>query len=461
MLNKALSDRYVVTRSLTEGGGSRLFAARDDRLGREVVVKIPNGGGPSAIAAEASALLRLQHPNNIRLLDYGEAPVSGGVLAYIVLEHFEAPTLRSILTEFRRLAPLDAVEVARQVLQALDEAHRHGLTHGDVKPENILVARQGATVGHVKVIDYGVTERMGTPQYMAPELRSGQPRSATTDLYAVGATLYECLAGCRANGHGSLTLTDLVPTSPAVAEVVHRAMRPHPDERYASAIEMLAALDAIAPEHLDAYDLGAFACRQSQEHLPTLEFVPELAAETVSGPVETTHAVAVPLRSSQRPSLWFLAGDPALDQPALRGLIRVLASRYEVEVLDEDERFLRRWRGPQAGRAAFEPPWVVVFGGHHVATEDPLLALLRDDSDAARALVMSGPDLDLVRATVDWCGLDHVASLPSTEEALLGGFESLIDRRRHLHQHYDCLRLALRDAREDRSRIERRREIDS
>src|SRR2546428_8785286 len=153
----------------------------------------------------------------------------------MVMEYVQGMNLRSLLAEYGRLEPAQAVEICLPVLAALDHAHGHGIVHRDVKPENILIARSGS----VKVADFGLARAYadsyvsqaegtvtGTVQYLAPEQIQGEPADPRTDLYAVGVVMFECLTG-RApfGGETSLAiayqhLTNRVPPPSSLARDV-------------------------------------------------------------------------------------------------------------------------------------------------------------------------------------------------------------------------------------------------
>jgi len=206
-LGAALAGRYRVERELGAGGMATVFLAEDLRHDREVAIKVlhPDLGaalGGDRFLAEIKTTARLQHPHILPLLDSGEADH----LLFYVMPLVEGETLRSRLTRERQLPIETALRIAGEVASALDYAHRHGVIHRDIKPENILLHDGRATVadfgialavsaaGGTRMTQTGLS--LGTPQYMSPEQAMGEKQvDARSDVYALGAVLYEMLTG--------------------------------------------------------------------------------------------------------------------------------------------------------------------------------------------------------------------------------------------------------------------------
>jgi serine/threonine protein kinase/tetratricopeptide (TPR) repeat protein len=206
VLANALRDRYVLERELGRGGMATVYFAHDLRHDRPVALKVLHRElaatlGPERFLREIRTTARLDHPHILPVFDSGEA---GGLLWY-TMPYVDGETLRGRLRREVQLPVDEAVRLAGEVADALDYAHRHGVVHRDVKPENILLSE-----GHARVADFGVARALeaasgsqltetglavGTPTYMSPEQASAGTVDARSDVYALGCVVYEMLAG--------------------------------------------------------------------------------------------------------------------------------------------------------------------------------------------------------------------------------------------------------------------------
>ncbi|MGZ5290857.1 MAG: Stk1 family PASTA domain-containing Ser/Thr kinase [Actinomycetota bacterium] len=200
-----LDGRYHVVDRIAAGGMGEVFRARDAVLEREVAVKVlhrqlaGDNGFVERFRREARAAASLSHQNIVAVYDWGA--VDG--IYYMVMEYVRGQSAREVLNAEGVLAPAQAADVLLQTLAALDHAHRQGIVHRDVKPENVMITREGI----VKVADFGlarayadaqITEAgtvTGTVQYLAPEQLQGEPADPRTDLYSLGVVAYELLTG--------------------------------------------------------------------------------------------------------------------------------------------------------------------------------------------------------------------------------------------------------------------------
>src|ERR671937_2496827 len=199
--------RYQVIARIASGGMGEVFRARDSVLDRDVAIKVLHrnlAGDPGFIdrfRREARAAALLSHPNIVAVHDWGAT--STGTY-FMVMEFVRGRNLRDLLSANERLEPQQALEVLLQILAALDHAHRRGIVHRDVKPENVLVTPEGT----VKVADFGLARALaearvsqapgtvtGTVQYLAPEQILGEAADPRTDLYSSGVVAYELLTG--------------------------------------------------------------------------------------------------------------------------------------------------------------------------------------------------------------------------------------------------------------------------
>jgi eukaryotic-like serine/threonine-protein kinase len=190
---------------IASGGMGEVFRAHDAVLAREVAIKVlhrslaGDGGFIDRFRREARAAASLNHPNIVHVHDWGA--VDG--VYFMVMEYVRGESLREILNENGLLAPAQAADVLLQVLAALEHAHRQGIVHRDVKPENVIVTREGVA----KVADFGLARAYadsratqagtvsGTVQYLAPEQLQGEPADPRTDLYSLGIVAFELLTG--------------------------------------------------------------------------------------------------------------------------------------------------------------------------------------------------------------------------------------------------------------------------
>ena len=233
---------------------ARVYDAYDERLERPVAVKILHRatealpGMRRRFEQEARIAARLIHPYIVAVLDYGEDDDA----CYLVMERLPGTTLRDEMA--RGPVPMRRVVlVMMETLTALEAAHRYGVLHRDIKPSNILHQDDG----HTKIADFGIAKSfelqplngpadditqtgivLGTPGYLAPERRAGQPAAVRSDLYSVGAVMVEALTGTRPVPDR----VDVESVPAPLRAVAARAVAPNPDNRYSSAEQMLQAL---------------------------------------------------------------------------------------------------------------------------------------------------------------------------------------------------------------------------
>jgi serine/threonine-protein kinase len=282
-----IADRYELEELVGSGGMSTVFRARDQQLGRRIAIKILHeryGDDPEYVERfrrEARAVARLSHPNIVTVIDRGDDEGR----QYIVFEHVEGENLKDLVLRTGRLPLRRALELALAVADGLAFAHEHGLVHRDVKPQNVLLSREG----EVKVTDFGIARSLdvehgvtqtgtvlGTGEYLAPEQASGEPVSPATDVYSLGVVLWELLMGetpftgenfvAVALRHVNEPLPSLREQRPDVpprlAAAVERALVKDPARRFSSmaafAAELracLVELDGEAPEDDSALTL--------------------------------------------------------------------------------------------------------------------------------------------------------------------------------------------------------------
>lgn len=275
LIGRTLSGKYVVRDRIGRGGFGAVYRAEQQPVGREVAIKVilpERAAGPGDIVArffrEAKALGKLKARNAVTLYDYGEE--DDGLL-FMVQEFIDGRTLRSLLkAENRALDPHRAIDLACQVLDALEEAHQLDIVHRDITPSNIMITvdHQGREL--VKVLDFGLAKlrgtntdeesltrsgiAMGTPHYMAPEQILQRDIDPRTDLYGLGIVLYLMLMG-RPPFRGKIAyevLKQQIKTPPPamtgipepLESAVMQALSKDPNTRYLNAAEMREALQA-------------------------------------------------------------------------------------------------------------------------------------------------------------------------------------------------------------------------
>ncbi|MGD6980831.1 protein kinase domain-containing protein [Citricoccus zhacaiensis] len=208
MNGTVIEGRYEIRSRLARGGMSTVYLAVDRRLDREVALKVlyphlaENPALVERFELEAKTAARLSHPHVVNVLDQGVDERPDGDLAYLVMEYVPGYTLRTVLQRRRAMTPRVALAYLEAIVDGLAAAHRAGLVHRDMKPENVLVSRDG----QIKVADFGLARAttdftgigaalVGTVAYISPELVSGSPADERSDIYAVGIMAYEMLTG--------------------------------------------------------------------------------------------------------------------------------------------------------------------------------------------------------------------------------------------------------------------------
>ncbi|HEY3359807.1 MAG TPA: serine/threonine-protein kinase, partial [Polyangia bacterium] len=290
LIGALIAERYKVLALLGQGGMGSVYRAEHVILKKELALKVlhPELSRLDEVARrferEAQSASRLTHDAIILVTDFGRAQTPLGNILFLVMELLQGPSLKQVLRERGRLPAAEAAGVVRQILAALEHAHAAGVVHRDLKPDNIMLIEKGGRRDFVKILDFGIAKLnepdgkaealtqagmvFGTPEYISPEQALGQPADCRADLYAVGVMLYEMLAGVRPfDAENKLEILSAHLTQkprpprqaapgagiPAALErVVLRAMEKDRAARFASATEMLAALDAALGPTLTA-----------------------------------------------------------------------------------------------------------------------------------------------------------------------------------------------------------------
>ena len=283
-IGKLVANKYKVELMLGEGGMGKVYKANQLALDKPVVLKVLRQallGDERTVARfqrEAKAASRLNHPNSISVLDFGQA--EDGAM-YIAMEYVQGKDLHQILSREWPLAEARVVRIMTQVLSALADAHTAGVIHRDLKPENIMVEQRRNEADFVKVLDFGIAKIIdgsddegpaltragfvcGTPEYMSPEQARGAKLDHRSDLYAVGVILYQLTSGLlpfdsdSAVGFATKHLVEIplppskrrpeAKISPGMERLIMRAMAKNPDERPQTAEQFRAELLALEKE---------------------------------------------------------------------------------------------------------------------------------------------------------------------------------------------------------------------
>ena len=281
--------KYQILELAGEGAMGSVYRARDTVLNRVVAIKVMNAtiardqSLRDRFLREAQSAGSLQHPNVVTIYDFGE--LDGHL--FIAMEYVEGSDLETLLAKQQTLTLQTKLEIMIDVLAGLAYAHQHGIVHRDLKPANIRVTPEPRG----KLMDFGVAHlesqkmtqtgvMIGTPNYMAPEYISGKPVTAASDIFSMGAVLYEVLTGRKPflgdTLHALLFAvvqeepvppSQLVPGLPVALDVVvQRAMAKEPADRYESAIDMAQALTAVRASLSGAAYNESMALSQTLAH---------------------------------------------------------------------------------------------------------------------------------------------------------------------------------------------------
>ena len=267
-VGQLLDDRFEITDVIAKSGMASLFKANDRLTGKAVALKIPylqiesDPAGFDRFRREEEIGIKLNHPYILKIL-----PVEKKSRPYIAMEYLEGQTLSELLRSVRPLPEPDAVKIASHICNALAYMHENGVVHRDLKPANIMLCNDGS----IRIMDFGIarsenarrltfvgfTPAMGTPDYMAPEQVKGSRGDQRTDIYSLGAILYEMATGeppfagdspyvimnARVTGDPQSPRKINSKLTPVLEEIILHAMERDPKRRYPSATEMRKELE--------------------------------------------------------------------------------------------------------------------------------------------------------------------------------------------------------------------------
>ena len=300
--------KYQIRRLVARGGMGALYLAIDPDLDREVAVKVMSDDimrdeqGRARFYREAKAAARLQHRNIVTVFDFAH----DGDVPYIVMEFLRGQNLADRLRSGPPFTLPATLDLTIQLCEGLHFAHGEGVVHRDVKPANIWVLPDGS----VKLLDFGIaksaagtltagTAVVGSAAYMSPEQIEGQPVDARSDLFSVGAVLFELVAGQPAfDGHSvtavmmKITQDEPAPdvrtaapdTPSALASVIARALQKSPDDRYGDAAEMVTDLRIVRLDLADQDERSQTVAKSRDPEPPTSHQEPPKPAATMASP---------------------------------------------------------------------------------------------------------------------------------------------------------------------------------
>jgi eukaryotic-like serine/threonine-protein kinase len=340
MRGQTIGGKYTLIERIGVGGMGNVYKASQAGLGRHVAVKIlkpeltRDADTVARFSREAAAMSLLTHANTTRVYDFGQT--DDGLL-YLVMEYLEGQLITQRVAEHGPLPIIETLRIAEQILRSLAEAHTKGLVHRDLKPDNIFIARaEGHHAPIVKVLDFGIAKVIapdrrvdqfetqagtvfGTPRYMSPEQAQGAPLDQRSDLYSVGAMLYQMLTG-RApftdddavvvmarhiqelpEAPSKVVPDRHIPTSLEAA--VMKAMAKSPDDRFQNATEFEAALEACVPDVLLAETRSGrpLGARRARRNLAWALSAFTLAAASYAGFRVLAKVAEPPLRPALLP----------------------------------------------------------------------------------------------------------------------------------------------------------------
>lgn len=321
MLNKGrlIGERYEIISLVGSGGMADVYNAVDNRLGRQVAIKVlkeeysQDKNFVSKFRAEAQAAAVLSHPNIVNVYDVGEDEG----LHYIVMELVEGITLKKFIERKGKLELKEAVGIAIQIAQGMEAAHSNHIIHRDIKPQNIIISKEGK----VKVTDFGIAkaatsntiaagQAVGSVHYISPEQARGGYSDEKSDIYSLGVTLYEMISGkmpFAADNTVSVALLhineeavplrELDPEVPvSIEKIVQKCMQKKPERRYLTATELIADLKkAIAEPEGDYVNFSQAAVTDS----PTINISGEELETIKKGRYNNTNRAGEPVKKRE------------------------------------------------------------------------------------------------------------------------------------------------------------------
>lgn len=273
LVGQTLFGTYMVTEKLGEGAMGNVYLAKQSQTGQRIAIKVLNAEAAqhqetvARFLREARVISMMTHPNVVRVFIFGET--KGGI-SYMAMEHVDGMPLERVVRD-QKMDEARAIDIAKQMLAAIGEAHDLGIMHRDLKPENVLLTTWRGRKDYVKILDFGIAKVQnanqqltqmgivyGTPAYMSPEQAQALEIDRRADIYSLGCMLYEMVSGVVPfDARTNLKILEMQafqkPTppsehtdvSPRLEAIILQAMAKAPDNRFQTAQEMLDALEAL------------------------------------------------------------------------------------------------------------------------------------------------------------------------------------------------------------------------
>ncbi len=333
-IGRELIGQYVIRERIGDGGMGAVYRAEQPSVGRDAAIKVLHPSLSSApgmterFQQEARAASQLNHPHIVTIYNYGS--MDDGTL-FLAMEYLDGVSLQKLVAR-GPLPPERAVRIAAQIADSLDEAHRNGVVHRDLKPHNVMIVQRGQQEDFVKVLDFGIAKVQGvdmtsegllcgTPRYMSPEQLRGEKVDGRSDLYAVGVVLFEMLAGrtpFEADSILGFAHKHMNEPPPSLSEVARRQKVPKALE---DLVQRLLAKDP-ADRPQSAGELSSALATAMEE--PEAEAVTALARPApASAPIVRTESAA--LVTTRRAWRWLAATTSAAVSSVVRGARALVA----------------------------------------------------------------------------------------------------------------------------------------
>jgi serine/threonine-protein kinase len=273
---------YIIRKKLGEGGMGAVFLAEQINIGQRLAIKVLHGDAAQnaelveRFNREARAISRLTNQNIIRVFVFGRTPEG---LLYLAMEFVEGRPLREVIESDQRIGEMRAINIMRQTLHALEEAHELGIVHRDLKPDNIMITSFRGVDEFVKVLDFGIAKVKepggnqakltqagvvyGTPEYLSPEQAQAKELDGRSDIYSMGIILYEMVTGTvpfQSKTAVSILASHVYdepklpskmsrhPVHPRMEQIIMRALEKDPTKRYQGAMDFLEDLESLEAE---------------------------------------------------------------------------------------------------------------------------------------------------------------------------------------------------------------------